>query len=159
MTTPEIEFELCDYSNPAHLKRLVELINIYITDPMGNGTPLTKLQQLRLVDGLNNNPKADALFAIVGNDAVGVVVFFENFSTFKVKPYINIHDLIVDPQFRGKGYGKQLLQQVIQIAKERNCCKVTLEVQENNFTAQTLYIDHGFADSKPKQYFWTKSLE
>jgi ribosomal protein S18 acetylase RimI-like enzyme len=155
----EVEFEYCDYNNPAHLNRLVELINIYMTDPMGGATPLNKLQQLRLVDGLNNNPNAYVLFAIQGNDAVGLVTFFENFSTFKAKPYLNLHDIIVDPKFREKGYGKLLLEKVIEIAKEKNCCKVTLEVREDNTTAQTMYIDSGFTECKPRMHFWTKSLD
>ncbi len=155
----EVEFEYCDYNNPAHLNRLVELINIYIEDEMGGGTPLTKLQQLRLVDGLNTNPCAYVLFAIHGNDAVGLVTFFENFSTFHAKPYLNLHDIIVDPVFRGKGYGRMLLDKVIETAKEKNCCKVTLEVREDNVKAQTLYIDSEFADAKPKMFFWSKKLD
>jgi len=154
----DVEFEYCDFNNPDHLTRLVELIEIYMTDPMGQATPLNKIQQLRMVDGLNKNFRF-ILFCIYKDDIVGLVTFFENFSTFKARPYLNVHDVVVDPQFRGKGFGKLLLEQVIEIAKERKCCKVTLEVRDDNYTAQTLYIDHGFADTKPKMYFWTKLLE
>lgn len=160
LTTADIEFEFCDFNNPDHLNRFAELINLYMTDPMGGCTePLNKLQQLRMVDGLNNHPKAFVLFIIYRNEVAGLATCFENFSTFKAKPYINLHDLIVDSKFRGKGFGKMLVEEVLSIAKERKCCKVTLEVREDNYTAQTLYIDLGFSDTKPKMHFWTKIIE
>ena len=130
-----------------------------MADPMGEAEPMSKLQQLRLVDGLNCNEKADVVFAIYENQAVGLVTIFENFSTFKAKPFINLHDIIVEPPFRGKGIGKLLLQKVIEIAQERKCCKVSLEVREDNVKAQTMYIDEGFNNTSPKMFYWTKYLE
>jgi len=157
--TTEVEFEFCDFNNPDHLVRLAELIEHYMADPMGGSLkPLTKIQQLHMVDGLNNHPKSFILFLIYKNDVAGLATCFENFSTFQSKPYINLHDIIVDSKYRGKGFGKMLMEEVIRIAEERKCCKVTLEVREDNYIAQTMYIDLGFADSKPKMYFWTKNL-
>jgi cell division protein ZapA (FtsZ GTPase activity inhibitor) len=49
-------FEFCDFENPEHLAALADLTNEYMTDPMGDTVPLTKLQQLRLVDGLASHP-------------------------------------------------------------------------------------------------------
>lgn len=158
--TSEIEFEFCDFTNPDHLTRFAELINHYMLDPMGGcEQPLTKLQQLRMVDGLCNHPKAFVLFLIFENDIAGLATCFENFSTFKAKPYINIHDIVVDSKYRGKGFGKMLMEEITNIANERKCCKVTLEVREDNFKAQTMYIDLGFGECKPRMHFWAKNLE
>ncbi|MDP4202597.1 MAG: GNAT family N-acetyltransferase, partial [Bacteroidota bacterium] len=99
-TITDIEIEDCDFSNPEHLNGICELLNAYIGDQMGGGMPLNKLQQLRLVDGLNNHPTAIVLLALANERPVGMLVAFENFSTFTVRPMVNIHDLIVLPEFR-----------------------------------------------------------
>jgi len=153
-----IEFEFCDFENPEHLKALAELTNHYMVDPMGDTEPLTKIQQLRLVDGLANHPTAEVLFAITDSKAVGLATCFVNFSTFKVKPYLYIHDVIVLEEYRGKRIGRALMQKLIEISVERKYCKVTLEVREDNLKAQSLYKSLGFEECEPKMLFWSLSL-
>ncbi len=154
----DITFEFCDFENPQHLQALAELINHYMTDPMGNAEPLNKLKQLRLIDGLANHPTAQVLFAITDSKAVGLATCFVNFSTFNVKPYLYIHDIVVLTEFRGKGIGKALMQKLIETSVERKYCKITLEVREDNATAQTLYKSLGFAECEHKMLFWTKKI-
>ncbi len=153
-----LSFCYCDFSNEEHCTQLARLINHYIADPMGGGTPLTPLQQLRMVDGLANHPASFVLLASVNHQIIGLATCFLNFSTFKAKPYINIHDLIVDRPYRGKGYGCLILQQIEVIARERKCCKITLEVREDNFPARTLYREQGFKAVYPPMFFWSKEL-
>jgi ribosomal protein S18 acetylase RimI-like enzyme len=151
-------FTFCDFSNEEHYSELAALTNQYIADPMGGGTPLNPLQQLRLVEGLANHPSCFVLFVLLDNQIVGLATCFINFSTFKAKPYINIHDLIIDNNYRGKGLGKSLLLQIESIARERKYCKITLEVREDNFSAKMVYTELGFEDTEPKMHFWTKEL-
>lgn len=153
-----VTFEFCDFTNPSHLEELARLINHYMADPMGDATPLSKLQQLRLVDGLANHPSSFVLFVFYNGQCAGLSTCFINFSTFKVKPYINIHDIVIDREFRGKGLGRRLMQEIIDIANERGYCKVTLEVREDNVAAQLLYRSLGFEECDPKMFFWTKTL-
>jgi len=153
-----IEFEFCDFENPMHLNALSELLNMYMADPMGGAPQLNKLQQLRLVDGLANHPSSFVLFEIYNGTIVGLATCFINFSTFMVKPYLNIHDFFVHPNFRGNGLANNLMQELVSISKERKYGKITLEVREDNFVAQGLYKSLGFEDCKPKMYFWTKKL-
>ncbi|MDD3080507.1 MAG: GNAT family N-acetyltransferase [Paludibacter sp.] len=154
----ELYFEPCDFENPDHLTALAELTNHYMADPMGDAPALTKLQQLRLVDGLANHPTAEVMFAITNCKVVGLATCFVNFSTFNVKPYLYIHDIVVLNEFRGKGIGKALLEKLIEISQERKYCKVTLEVREDNTVAQSLYKNLGFDECDPKMFFWTKKL-
>ncbi len=153
-----VSFCYCDFSNEAHCRRLAELINEYISDPMGGGVPLTPLQQLRMVDGLANHPSGFVLFLLVDGQIAGLTTCFVNFSTFRAKPYINIHDVIIEKDQRGKGYGRLLLQEVEKIARERKCCKITLEVREDNYKARNLYRETGFGDGVPPMLFWTKDI-
>jgi len=153
-----IEFEFCDFENPIHLNALADLLNMYMADPMGDSPKLNKLQQLRLVDGLANHPSSLVLFEIFDEKIVGLATCFINFSTFKVKPYLNIHDFFVHPDYRGKGLAKKLMEELISISEERKYCKINLEVREDNRAAQGLYRSMGFEECKPNMFFWTKTL-
>lgn len=153
-----LSFSLCDFENPEHLKALAELTNHYMTDPMGGTEPLNKLQQLRLIDGLANHPTAEVLFAITDSKVVGLATCFVNFSTFKIKPYLYIHDVVVMAEYRGKGIGKALMKRLIEISEERKYCKITLEVREDNVAAQALYRSLGFDECEPKMLFWNLPL-
>lgn len=153
-----IEFEFCDFENPTHLTALADLLNMYMADPMGDSPQLNKLQQLRLVDGLANHPASFVLFEIYDGVAVGLATCFIYFSTFLVKPYLNIHDFFVHPDHRGKGLANKLMQELVSIANERKYCKITLEVREDNRVAQGLYKSLGFEECQPNMLFWTKKL-
>ncbi len=65
--------------------------------------------------------KAEVIFALEDNKEVGFALFFHNFSTFVGKAGIYLEDLFVLPKYRGKGYGKALLQELARIAMEREC--------------------------------------
>ena len=153
-----ISFEYCDYENPVHLTALVDLLNHYMEDPMGEATPLNKIQQLKLVDGLANHPSSLVLFVLQDGEIAGLTTCFINFSTFNVKPYLYIHDIIVYDVYRGKGLGKALMEKLIELSTERGYCKITLEVREDNFQAQGLYYRLGFEECTPGMLFWTKKL-
>jgi len=153
-----ISFEHCDYENPLHLEALVGLLNHYMIDPMGDAQPLNKLNQLRLVDGLANHPSSLVLFVLSDGEIAGLTTCFINFSTFNVKPYLYVHDLIVYSGFRGKGLGKALMVQLIKLSGERDYCKITLEVREDNTLAQGLYNSLGFNECNPGMLFWTKKI-
>ncbi len=156
--TNHIEILDCDFCNPDHLTSAVEMINAYILDEMGGGTPLNPIQQLRFVDGLNNHPRKIVLLAAVDCKCVGMIVAFENFSTFTAKPMVNIHDVIVKKEFRELGIGRQLMETLIERAKELRCSRVTLEVREDNIQAQQLYKNMGFEDAEPPMHYWRKNL-
>jgi ribosomal-protein-alanine N-acetyltransferase len=57
---------------------------------------------------------------------------------------IDIHNLAVHPDFRRRGLGRSLLENVITVARNRASSKVTLEVRKSNATAQRLYESVGF---------------
>lgn len=154
-----IEFEYCDYENPMHLNALVDLLNHYMGDAMGESEPLNKIQQLHLVDGLANHPSSFVLFIIYNQKIAGLATCFINFSTFKVKPYINLHDLIIYDQYRGKGLGRLLMEELIHISETKKYCKISLEVREDNKVAQNLYRSLGFKECAPNMYFWTKTID
>ncbi|MCQ2280455.1 MAG: GNAT family N-acetyltransferase [Bacteroidales bacterium] len=74
-----------------------------------------------LEEWLFDKHKAEVIFAMEGDREVGFALFFHNFSTFVGRAGIYLEDLFVLPEYRGKGYGKGLLQQLAKIAVERGC--------------------------------------
>lgn len=159
MTTSEVNIVKCDFCNPDHLKAIGLLMNGYITDEMGGGKPLNPIQQLRLIDGLNNHPTAIVLLAGTETEAIGILVAFQNFSTFTVRPMLNIHDLYVVPSYRNYGIGRALMESLEEIASEKKCSRITLEVRTDNPKAQSLYKSLGFAECSPSMLYWRKSLD
>lgn len=65
--------------------------------------------------------KAEVLFVCEDEKEVGFALFFHNFSTFLGRAGIYLEDLFVLPEYRKRGYGKALLQQLAKIALERGC--------------------------------------
>lgn len=158
MKNIDIEIKRCDFSNTDCLNAVGDLMNAYISDSMGGGNPLSDVEKLRLVDGLNQHPTAIVLLASVGDLFCGLLIAFENFSTFSVKPMINIHDLIVLTEFRHLGIGHKLLDSISEIAQNRGCSRITLEVRNDNITAQSLYKKKGFGETDPPMYYWRRNL-
>lgn len=123
------------------------MTNAYAQDVMGNDGPLPPDVLERLIPGLHETPTTLIFLAYVEGRAVGIATCFWGFTTFAARPLINIHDICVVPEHRGKGIGQALLAAVEQKARERHCAKVTLEVQENNTRARQIYEAAGFAQS------------
>lgn len=65
--------------------------------------------------------KAEVLFVCEDEKEVGFALFFHNFSTFLGRAGLYLEDLFVLPEYRKRGYGKALLQQLAKIALERGC--------------------------------------
>lgn len=82
---------------------------------------------------------AKVLIAEVHGKPVGFALYFFNFSTFIGKPGIYLEDLFVEPEHRGKGYGKSLLIELAKIAKAENCGRFEWSVLDWNTPAIEFY--------------------
>lgn len=148
----------CDFGNEKHCDAVVNLMNEYKCDKMGDGFPYAKDQTTKLITGLRDHPSKLVLLALHGEQYIGLITCFINFATFTVKPFINIHDVIIAASWRNSGVGRKLLEKVVEKATELDCSKITLEVREDNHNAKHLYNSLGFLDAEPKIYYWTKKL-
>jgi GNAT superfamily N-acetyltransferase len=141
-----LEIRETDLTDPGDAQGVVEVLDSYATDPVGGGQPLRSDVRERLIPALREQPNSLVLLAFDDEQAIGIAVCFFGFSTFQARPLLNIHDLAVVPGHRGKGVGRALLLEAEKQALGRGCCKLTLEVQEGNLTARSLYDRFGFAD-------------
>jgi GNAT superfamily N-acetyltransferase len=142
-----VEIVEADLNRTEHQHAVVDLIDAYARDPMGNGQPLSPEVRRALIPGLQQHPTTVIFLAYQGGKAIGIAVCFLGFSTFAAQPLINIHDLAVLPSHRGQGTSRRLLEAVERKARAMGCCKITLEVQENNLRARQVYEAAGFAQA------------
>ncbi len=159
---PALTITLADYRSQRDAADVVALLDAYARDPMGGGEPLPDDVRARLSDDLAANRQAFSLIAREGERAVGLANCFMGYSTFAAAPLVNIHDLAVLPETRGKGVGKALLAAIEAEALKRGACKVTLEVLSGN-PARHLYAREGYGDyqldpATGHALFWQKRL-
>jgi GNAT superfamily N-acetyltransferase len=96
----------------------------------------TELTWKRLI---NNELK---MFGFVAESEEGVIGFTHCLfrpSTWTETDYCYLEDLFVDPNIRGKGIGRALMNKVVELAKEKNSKRVYWTTQEFNKTARVLY--------------------
>jgi len=175
VTTPELHIHRVDYLAARDASDLRMLLDLYARDPMGGAEPLQAKALERLCADLARRPDAASFLAyrpsgqpsrpdpsetgeshgqpspssagesIAQWAPVGLINCFEGYSTFKAQPLLNVHDIVVHPRVRGQGIGQALLAAAQQLAIDRGCCKLTLEVLSGNTVAMKSYDRFGFA--------------
>ncbi len=102
-----------------------------------------------LHDGLFGPQRScEALVGVENGEVVCYALFFHNYSTFLARKGIYLEDLYVRQTHRAKGYGKQLMIAVAQLAVERGCGRFEWSVLDWNETAINFYQGMG-ADVMP----------
>jgi ribosomal protein S18 acetylase RimI-like enzyme len=136
-----------DFGDPRDANGIVAVLDSYAADPIGGGQALSPEARERVVPALREHPTSLVLLALVDDEPIGVAVCFFGLSTFRALPLLNVHDLAVLPQHRGKGVGRALLSAAEERARRKGCCRLTLEVRDDNAAARALYRRFGFDDS------------
>ncbi len=146
-----------DYWDQKQCSDIMYLTNAYANDEMGGAEPLPNETLAQMIEGLRETRNAFTMLVYDQEKAVGLANCFIGFSTFEAQKVINIHDLIVLSEFRSKGIGEKLLESIQKKARQLKCCKLTLEVREDN-RARNLYERFGFENGNPGMLFMTKEF-
>lgn len=154
---------LADYHSPKHAADMVLLMDAYARQSIIHGEPLADEIKAKLAKALSEVPGAFSVLCYVDDTPAGLINCFQVFSTFKCKPLVNVHDVMVSADFRGRGLTRSMMEQVEAVARERDCCKLTLEVMEHNVPARRAYAALGFENfAADPEYgvaqFWEKVL-
>src|SRR5688572_15663950 len=142
---------LADLHDPQDARWVVELLDMYCRDEFGDCAPLSAKARENLIPGLISHGGARVYLAFdeaSETEPLGVAICMLGFSSFKGAPLLNIHDIAVSPQARGKGVGAALLTFLEADAKALGCCKITMEVRSDNARAQALYQRIGYRGSE-----------
>ena len=73
----------------------------------------------------------------------GFALWFLNYSTWQCRPGIYLEDLYVRPEFRGGGYGRQLLTELAALCVERGYGRLDWAVLDWNEPARGFYARLG----------------
>jgi len=79
----------------------------------------------------------------VNGEIAGMAIWFLNYSTWQGKHGIYLEDLFIKPEFRGKGYGKALLQHLARVCDERGYGRFQWWVLDWNSPAIEFYKSLG----------------
>jgi GNAT superfamily N-acetyltransferase len=94
--------------------------------------------------GFSDEPCFHALIAWADNEAVGLVLFFKEFSTWKGAVGVYVQDLYVSPVARGTGLGRELMKAAYEQARSWDASYCKLTVHDGNETALAFYERLGF---------------
>lgn len=153
-----------DLADPEDARHYRALLDAYAADPLGQGHPLPPDVLDRTLSDLALFSAARIFLAGTGDKPAGFATCFLGYSTFRAAPLLNIHDIAVLSDYRGLGIARALMKTIAESALEEGCCKLTLEVREDNEPARNLYQSEGFraadVQQAPVQFFFlAKSLK
>jgi len=90
-----------------------------------------------------NDSHVSALICEQGDQALGMAIYFYNYSTWLAKPGLYLEDLYVSPEHRGQGAGKLLLKKMAQIALKDNCGRFEWSCLDWNKPSRDFYQSIG----------------
>jgi GNAT superfamily N-acetyltransferase len=137
--TPDFTLRVATRGDVPEILRLIGALAEYekLSD-MVTGTEAMLAGQL-----FGERPAAECLLAERGGRAVGFALFFTTFSTFLCQPGLYLEDLFVEPEARGLGIGKALLQRLAALAVERDCGRFEWRVLDWNEPSIRFYQSLG----------------
>jgi len=84
---------------------------------------------------------------------IGRASIYLIFNNFHKRPYGFIEDVFINDEFRGKGIGTKLIEELKKEAEKNNCYKLILDLENENLGAQRLYTRLGFVEIGKKMRF------
>lgn len=87
--------------------------------------------------------RAEVVFAMAEGKEVGFALFFHNFSTFLGRSGLYLEDLFVLPKYRGRGYGRAILEHLAFLAAKRGCGRLEWWCLDWNQPSIDFYLSLG----------------
>ena len=163
MNTLATAVRIADLTDQHDAEAVLEMTRSYARDPMGGGQDLDPQVSASLIEEMRSHGGIVCFLAYDKGTPVGIANCIVSFSTFRARPILNVHDLYVSEEHRGKGVSRALLEKVESYARDRNFSAITLEVLEINERARKVYEAFGFSGAMPEpgdsKYFCRKVLD
>ena len=80
-------------------------------------------------------------------------------SVFIILDEAYINNIAVLKEFRKQGIGNKLVNEILEVCKNKSCKFVTLEVRESNFPAISLYEKLGFERITVRKNYYNEPIE
>ncbi|MBT3427412.1 MAG: GNAT family N-acetyltransferase [Gammaproteobacteria bacterium] len=124
-----------------------------LAESSGEKNKVTSSAEDFLQYGFADQPAFEGLIAEYQGEAVGLSLFFYNFSTWRGKLGAYIQDLYVKPPHRGTGLGRQLIIETARCARQRGADHLRLSVDSDNKSAQHFYQHLGITWREQEQLY------
>lgn len=87
----------------------------------------------------------EGFVAVINNKIIGTAIFFPNYSTWKGR-CIYLEDIVVSKEYRNKGVGKKLFDEIVKFSKDFGAKRLMWQVLDWNEPAINFYkkIDSHF---------------
>jgi ribosomal-protein-alanine N-acetyltransferase len=72
---------------------------------------------------------------------------------------LHIQNVAVHPLHRGRGLGRHLVEEALEIGKRSGCRVALLEVRESNAIARALYVSMGFREAGKRNKYYSHPQE
>jgi len=125
----------------------VPVIHSLLTDlekVLGVHQAVTCTPEDLLRHGFSDKPFFQVLLAWRGADAVGLALFFPEFSSWRGSPGVYLQDLYIAEDTRGTGLGRNLMEAVYACARQWGASYCKLNTYKTNKTAIAFYKRLGF---------------
>lgn len=84
--------------------------------------------------------------AVVDGVLAGFAIHHQHESTWSLAPECYLEDLYLDPQYRGQGLGRALIDDLVSLCREKGYSGLYWHTEETNATARKLYDRYAPAD-------------
>lgn len=99
------------------------------------------------------NPNARFFVVLCGEQVAGYI------GAHNIVGEVYITNVAVAPDYRRQGVATQLIERLVEISRAENAEFITLEVRENNTSAQALYEKQGFGVVGKRKAFYENPRE
>ena len=140
-------FKQVSIATLAEIDELVHLLNVLFTQDI-EFEPDYKKQKAGLEQIISNPSIGEILVMKIDGKVVGMVSLLYSISTALGGNVAILEDMVMAKDFRGKGLGKELLQEAIDFAQKHGCLRLTLLTDFDNEAAIRFYQSAGFSLSK-----------
>ena len=137
---------IVDFATSADLPALADLLHELFS--LESDFQPDRAAQLRGLQLILAAPERGRLFVLRhAGAAIGMANALITVSTARGAPVLLLEDIIVSRAWRGGGYGRRLVEHVLEWAKQQGMARVTLLADRDNTPALAFYATLGFEDS------------
>lgn len=135
MTTHDVTIRTAVRADVPEVLRMVRALAIYEREP-----DAVQATEATLTDVMfDGDGTVRAFIAELDGRAVGLALWFLNFSTWTSTQGLYLEDLFVDDAARGHGVGRLLMQALAREARDRGCARMDWAVLDWNQAAMDFY--------------------